>query len=121
MPPVNDRADLTEQWRTLEAVFGTERLEELVGAPAGAVRQYRTGSHPTPEPMAARLGYLATLVGDLAGTYDDSGVRRWVERPRKSLDGRAPESWLHGEWSPEDTGPLRVRELARSLAGSPAT
>ena len=71
----------------------------------------------TPDKVADRLHLLALVVDGLAGSYNDYGIRRWFERPRVQLDGRAPGEVLHGSWSSEDPGPRRVRELADRLAG----
>ena len=64
---------------------------------------------------------LALVVGDLAGSYNDIGVRRWFHRKRTLLDGRAPAALLKGNWDPDDEGPMRVRELARELIALSAT
>ena len=71
--------------------------------------------------IAARLHFLALVIGDLAGSYNDIGIRRWFGRKRSALDGRAPAQLLTGEWDPEDAGPARVRELARELVTMSAT
>jgi hypothetical protein len=118
---LEDSPTPAHEWHSLEKLFGADRLAELVGVSAQSVRRYREGTRATPDAVAGRLHYLATLVGDLAGAYNDFGIRRWFERPRKALDGRAPQSWLRGEWSPDASGPRRVRDLARTLTGSPAT
>ena len=109
------------EWPSLEEVFGTERLAALLAVSPPSVRRYRSGTRTTPDPLASRLHFLATLVGDLSGAYNEIGVRRWFERPRALLDGRAPADFLQGEWDPETPGPKRLRTLARSLAASPAT
>ena len=75
----------------------------------------------TSDAIAARLHFLAFVVGDLAGAYNDIGVRHWFDRPRGCLDGFTPAQVLGHEWSPGDNAPKRVRELARTLAPSPAT
>jgi hypothetical protein len=109
------------EWPSLEEIFGTDRMAALLGVSAPSVRRYRSGARTTPDILAGRLHFLATLVGDLAGAYNEIGIRRWFDRPRALLDGKAPVDFLRGEWEPEAPGPLRVRELARSLAASPAT
>jgi hypothetical protein len=109
------------EWPSLEEVFGTERLAALLAVSPPSVRRYRSGTRTTPDPLASRLHFLATLVGDLSGAYNEIGVRRWFERPRALLDGKAPADFLRGEWDPETPGPKRLRKLARSLAASPAT
>ena len=76
---------------------------------------------PPPYVVAARLHFLAFVVGDLAGAYNEIGVRRWFERRRTRLDGNTPAQALGDEWLPEDDAPCRVRELARAHASPPAT
>jgi hypothetical protein len=109
------------EWRALDKVFSTDRLASLLGTSSPSVRRYCSGARSTPDALAARLHYLATIVGDLAGAYNEIGIRRWFDRQRSQLEGRAPTELLQGDWSPEDPGPLRLRELARSLTASPAT
>lgn len=111
----------SREWGSLAALFGIDRLAELTGTSPASVRRYMSGARSTPDPLAARLHLLAVISGDLAGAYNEIGIRRWFERPRTFLDGKAPAELLQGEWDPEDDGPKRVRELARSLTGSPAT
>jgi len=60
-------------------------------------------------------------MSDLAGAYNAIGIRRWFDRKRSALDGRAPSDLLKGEWQPEDEKAARVRGLARALVESPAT
>ena len=69
----------------------------------------------TPDDVAARLHFLALVISDLAGAYNEIGVRRWFHRERSLLDGKTPGTLLSGDWNPEDEGPQRVRDLARSL------
>ncbi|MGQ0669492.1 MAG: hypothetical protein ACT4PO_07455 [Actinomycetota bacterium] len=71
--------------------------------------------------MAARLHFLAKVVADLLGAYNEFGVLRWFDRPRAALGGRSPAEVLAGDWDPDAEGPLGVRSLARSLAGASAT
>ena len=109
------------EWRTLQGVLGVDLLTRLLGISQSSVRRYISASRSTPDAIAARLHLLAFIVGDLAGAYNDIGVRRWFDRPRERLDGRTPAQVLGYEWSPGDNAPIRVRELARTLAPSPAT
>lgn len=109
------------EWRTLHKALELDLLAELLGISQSSVRRYLSGSRPTPDTVAARLHFLAFIVGDLSGAYNDIGVRRWFARPRKRLDGHSPAPFLAGRWLPDDEGPLRVRELARSLVSSVAT
>ncbi|HYO13274.1 MAG TPA: hypothetical protein VE685_08790 [Thermoanaerobaculia bacterium] len=109
------------EWSSLEDLFGTERLAQLLGVSPASVRRYRAGARETPDELAFRLHFLAKLVGDLAGAYNQFGIRRWFDRPRTALDGMAPAEVLQGAWEVDSTRVRRLRELARSLTGSPAT
>jgi hypothetical protein len=109
------------EWPALEEIFGADRLASLLSVSSPSVRRYRSGARTTPDHLAGRLHFLATLVGDLAGAYNEIGIRRWFDRPRALLDGKAPVDFLAGEWDPEAAGPQRLRTLAKSLAASPAT
>jgi hypothetical protein len=109
------------EWPRLVATLERERLASLLGISLSSAQRYERGTRRTPDDVAARLHFLALLVGDLAGAYNDIGIRRWFDRPRTQLDGRRPAELLNGDWQPEDPGPGRVRELARALVESPAT
>lgn len=109
------------EWPALQDVLGLELLVRLLGVSASSARRYLSGARRTPDPVAARLHFLALVVGDLAGAYNDIGIRRWFDRQRKLLDGSTPAALLNRDWRVDDDGPRRVRELARALAPSPAT
>ena len=109
------------EWRALQGVLGVDLLTRLLGISQSSARRYISASRSTPDAVAARLHFLAFVVGDLAGAYNDIGVRRWFDRPRERLEGLTPAQVLGHEWSPGDDATKRVRELARTLAPSPAT
>lgn len=109
------------EWAGLEPMLTTDLLAELLGVSASSVRRYANGTRPTPDDVAARLHFLALVVGDLAGSYNDIGVRRWFGRTRTQLDGQTPAALLQGAWDPQDEGPALVRQLAAALLGAPAT
>lgn len=109
------------EWPILNDLFGVETLAALLGVSAASVRRYLRGERPTPDRVAGRLHFLAMVVSDLSGAYNDFGIRRWFVRERRSLDGAAPREILSDDWDPEDPGPRRVRQLARTLLGSPVT
>lgn len=98
-----------------------ELLAELLGISLSSLRRYASGTRHTPDDVAARLHFLASVAADLLGTYDARGVRRWFARPRSALGDRAPKDLLRGAWSPDDEGPRAVRALARSLVAGSAT
>ena len=109
------------EWRTLHSILGLNLLAKLLGISQSSVRRYFSGNRSTPDKVAARLHFLAFIVGDLSGAYNDIGVRRWFTRPRKRLNGHTPAQFLADNWKPEDNNPLQVRVLARSLVFSPVT
>lgn len=109
------------EWPSLSEILGPEELAALLEISGSSLRRYAGGARPTPDEVAARLHFLATVVADLLGTYNALGVRRWFHRPRSALGGRSPAQVLSGPWDPEDEGPRAVRALARSLLGSSAT
>jgi hypothetical protein len=101
----------------LSQVFDLDGLARLVGSSAVSLRRYVSGARRVPDRLAERLHWLALVVGDLRGAYNDVGIRRWFERSRSALDGRAPARILTGDWDPADPEVERVRLLAASLAG----
>jgi hypothetical protein len=96
-------------------------LATLLHISASSLKRYEHGERTTPDAVAARLHFLALVVGDLAGSYNDIGIRRWFQRKRTLLDNRAPAAILAADWDPDDEGPMRVRALARSLTTLSAT
>lgn len=99
----------------------SERLSDLlpglVGASPSSVSRYRSNVRPTPDSVAVRLHVLALIVTDLAGSYNDFGIRRWFQRPRAALNGQAPIDILTGAWDPDSDDVQRVRRLAGWLTG----
>ena len=109
------------EWNRLGEVLGLELLGRLLGISLSSVRRYRAHARTTPDEIADRLHFLSLVVGDLAGAYNEIGIRQWFERKRAQLDGRTPLDWLKGSWKPAQPGPRRVQDLARALIASPAT
>jgi hypothetical protein len=105
-------------WIRLLGIFDRYELGHLLNLGPSSVARYAAGHRRTPDTIASRLRAIALIVGDLAGDYDEMGLRRWFDRPRSALDGRAPTHFLKGDWHPEDPGPRRVCELARSEGDS---
>jgi hypothetical protein len=109
------------EWSRLLRTLDREMLARLLGTSPASVRRYAATTRETPDEVAARLHWLALIVGDLAGAYNEIGIRQWFARKRTQLGGRAPTQLLSGRWKPDDEGPRRVRTLAAALTGSPAT
>lgn len=109
------------EWPVLARVLEAEQLASLLGISATSLRRYASGERGTPDDVAARLHHLALIVGDLAGAYNEVGIRRWFDRTRAALDGQSPAALLAGGWNPDDPAPRKVRALARSLVTLSAT
>ena len=109
------------EWGGVARVFGADDLAPLLNVSVSSLKRYQSGERTTPDDVAARLHFLALVVGDLAGSYNDVGIRRWFHRKRSLLDGRTPASLLKNEWDPDAAGPVRVRQLARELVSLSAT
>lgn len=109
------------EWRALTKMLGDGALAKLLGISVSSVHRYRSGERPTPDNVAWRLHTLALIIADLAGSYNDLGIRRWFQRSRLALAGAAPSEILAGDWSPDDDRVQEVRALAQALLGSPAT
>ncbi|MGH2556840.1 MAG: hypothetical protein ACRDHO_14140 [Actinomycetota bacterium] len=109
------------EWPSLLKVFDPAELSSRVGTSMSSLRRYASGARTTPDDVAARLHFLAMILGELKGSYNEVGIRRWFHRRRTLLGDHAPADFLQGEWRPEDPRPLEVLALARSLASSPAT
>lgn len=110
--PVPER-ELAELWR----ILGPEPLAALVGVSVVSLRRYVAGERPAPDIVAARGHWLALVASDLAGTYNEIGIRRWFERPRAQLEGRSPTQALGQGWDPDDPSAIRVAALASALVG----
>jgi hypothetical protein len=109
------------EWKGLSKVFPAEDLAELLNVSLSSLKRYQSGERETPDAIAARLHFLALVVGDLAGSYNHTGIRRWFQRKRTLLKGRSPAALLAGDWDPDDEGPAQVRELAHRLVALSAT
>lgn len=110
--PVPDR-ELPELLR----VFPREDLAALAGTTTVSLGRYLARARKWPDELAARIHWLALVVSDLAGAYNDFGIRRWFGRERTQLGGRSPRQVLGADWVPTDPEVEQVRELAASLAG----
>jgi hypothetical protein len=109
------------EWKGVSRVFAVDDLAALLAISASSLKRYQSGERETPDIVAARLHLLALVIGDLAGSYNDTGIRRWFQRRRTQLDGQSPAALLKREWDPDEDGPRRVRELARNLVTLSAT
>jgi hypothetical protein len=99
-------------------VLGLDATARLANTSTVSLRRYLGGSRTAPDAVAERIHWLALAIGDLAGAYNDLGIRRWFERPRTALGGRSPAEVLAASWLPDDPAVAAVRQLAAALAGT---
>ena len=101
----------------LRHVFDVDGLAGHLGVSPISLRRYLAGTRTTPDDVAARIHWLAFVVSDLAGAYNEIGIRRWFERPRAQLGGRSPREVLGVDWDAEGADARSVASLAAALAG----
>jgi hypothetical protein len=106
--------------RELRRTFELAQLAGLLGTSEVSLRRYLAGTRAVPDTIAARGHWLALVTADLAGAYNQIGVRRWFERPRGQLDGRSPRQALGAGWLPDEPAAQAVRDLAAALVGPAA-
>lgn len=101
----------------VDELLGGEMLAQLIGVAPSSLRRYTGGQRDVPDAVAARAHLVALIVADLAGSYNERGIRRWFVRPRVQLDGRAPVDVLSDDWDPDDDQVQRVKELSAASMG----
>lgn len=109
------------EWPAMRRIFGDDALADLLAISVSSLKRYAGGERVTPPDIADRLHWVAMVVSDLAGSYNQFGMQRWFERERSQLGGRSPRKTLGARWQPSDASARRVRALATSLAGAGAT
>ena len=113
--PLPDR-----ELRQLRQTFELDQLARLLGTSEVSLRRYLAGSRDVPDAVAARAHWLALVVADLGGAYNQIGVRRWFERPRAQLDGLSPREALGASWTPDTASATSIQGLAAALVGPAA-
>jgi len=110
----------TSEWISMRELLKDELLERLLGVSRQSIERYATRERQTPQAVADRLHVIALIASDLAGSYNEFGIRRWFDRPRAQLSGKSPSAILKGDWDPDADMPRKVRELAAVLSGAEA-
>jgi hypothetical protein len=111
----------TKEWAPLIETIGEPLLADLVGVSLSSLKRYVSGVRATPDDVAGRVHFVALVVADLAGAYNDYGIRRWFERPRAQLDGQSPRHLLGASFDADSPDTQRLRNLAAGLVGAGAT
>jgi hypothetical protein len=109
------------EWAPMRELFGDEELEALLGTSRQSIARYEKGERSTPDDIADRLHWLTMVVSDLAGAYNEFGIRRWFHRPRTALGGRSPLQTLGRNWGSDSESAQKVRALAAALSDIGAT
>jgi len=103
------------EWISVRQMLDDEPLADLARISRTSLRRYANGERITPQRVAERLHWIAMVIADLAGSYNEFGIRRWFERPRSQLNGRSPRQLLNGDWTPSSTEALRIKALSAAL------
>jgi hypothetical protein len=101
----------------LDEMLGGDFLSRLIGVAPSSLRRYTAGQRVVPDPVAARAHVVALIVSDLAGSYNERGIRRWFERPRSQLGDRSPAEILSDDWDLDNVAVRRVKELSAERMG----
>jgi hypothetical protein len=99
------------QWHEAIRILD-DSLAGLLSLSPANIREYASGKRPTPSTVTARLHCVVSVLSDLSGAFNESGMRRWFERPRERLGGKSPTEILTGEWDPNGPEAKSVRDLA---------
>lgn len=108
------------EWKSMRELLKDDLLAKLLGVSRQSIVRYAQAERATPQDVAERLHVIALIASDLAGSYNEFGIRRWFERPRAQLGGKSPAAILRGEWKPDGEQPRKVRQLAAFLSGGKA-
>ncbi len=115
---LEDCAAPAAEWPAMRAVFGDDLLGELLLVSPASLRRYSSADRATPQDVSERLHWLALVVADLAGAYNDFGMRRWFDRSRTALGGKSPRQRLGKQWTVDSDAARQVRALASVLNGA---
>lgn len=119
---LNDEIEMSPrpagEWGPVLDTLGEELTGHVLGTSPSSLRRYRSGQRDTPQDVAERLHFLALLLADLAGSYNEYGIRRWFSRPRVQLDGHTPKELLGVAFQPDGADARRIQALAQHLVGS---
>jgi hypothetical protein len=106
------------EWPPVREMLGDDLLVRLLGISTSSLRRYASGERDTPDETAWRLHIIARILGSLVGSYNEYGVRRWFERPRKALEGSSPSDVIIAARSEDDERLRDTLLLADELLGA---
>ena len=102
-------------WQGVRELLDDDALAAVLGISASSLRHYARGEHRCPDPIAARVRWLALVIDELEGSFNTYGIRRWFQRPRAALGGQAPQDRLTSDWDPDDDTVRPIFELAQTV------
>lgn len=105
----------------LHSILGPDLLGEVLEISAASLQRYQNGDRQVPDIVAERAHFLTSVLSALEGTYNEFGVRRWLERPRSVFNGRTARQLLGPGWTPSDESARRVLGAAEALQDLGAT
>lgn len=108
------------EWAPMRATMTDELLASLLGISLQSIRRYASAERDTPDDVATRLHFIALVNADLAGSYNDRGIRRWWGRPRATLGNQSPLAALGEGFDPDSATAAQVRALSATLLGAGA-
>ncbi|QQR59095.1 MAG: hypothetical protein IPG59_06285 [Candidatus Melainabacteria bacterium] len=106
----------------VQEVISEKPLADMLRISEQSLKRYQQGERQASDIVYARLHWLALLLGDLLGSYNEMGARNWFHRTRKSFKGKTPFQILsEKDWSPDDENPCKIRDFVKSLNGAMGT
>lgn len=105
------------EWLPVREMLGDDLVVRLLKVSPSSVRRYSSGERDTPDGIAWRLHIIARILGSLVGSYNEYGIRRWFERPRRALEGESPADVIIAARSEDDNHLRKVILLADELLG----
>ena len=100
----------------LKDILGPELLASLLKISKRKLERYIRKPEIIPEEVFLRLAFVMEVTEILKGAYNDIGIRQWFSRKRViQLNRQSPAQILKYNWLPDQPGPLKILELAKSI------
>jgi len=110
------------EWSRVKELLQEDLMTGMLHISEPSLRRYAQGERQCSDNVSNKLHWLALVLGDLLGSYNEIGARNWFLRPRKSFGGKTPFQMLSArDWNPDDAGPIKIREFVKSLNGAMGT
>lgn len=107
----------TTELRSVNMWLGPDLSSDLVGVSTSSLTRYLGHIRPVPDGVAWRAHQACLLIGDLAGSYNEVGMRRWMVRECRELRGMTPIETVNEAENPIEALE-RLRRLTVSLTSS---